>query len=314
MIRDAFDIRNKVLLFAIVTVFPVLTMFRTSEAMFGSSPHSVEKSYRNYLLYICAALEIQFDKETNRPIPATWKDALDAIGNFVKFVFILGAYKSLIGSSKCEIFETDANGNSPQYNLMDIFDLNLLRNNFIATMLLQLYLYTYMAGLNILVTAILGVKAQEGQMDNPLMKATSPSNFWAGRWNVLVHGALKRGVFKPVLRVSSKLTAVLATFLASGLFHEYILVGMHPPHLGFQPQYGKQTVFMMWNAGLIIIEAAIGKAKVFFWIQRSLPKSIVTFLVICTAMPVAHWFLHQYTKSEMFIHGEYAVPLIRKIN
>ena len=35
--------------------------------------------------------QIQFDKETNRPIPATWKDALDAIGNFLKFVFILGA-------------------------------------------------------------------------------------------------------------------------------------------------------------------------------------------------------------------------------
>ena len=67
---------------------------------------------------------------------------------------------------------------------------------------------------------------KDGMMDNPLLKASSPSNFWSGRWNLVIHGALKRGVFKPVYNLSSsKLVAILVTFLASGLFHEFILIG-----------------------------------------------------------------------------------------
>ena len=222
---DYFDVRNKVLRFCVAAVYPVLTMFRTSEAMFGYSPHSVEKKYTNYMLYYCAAIEIQFDPKTNRPIRASFKDAVNATRSFLMYVCILGSYKSIVGSSLCEPFQSNANGNDPHYNLMDIFDVNLLRNNFVATMLLQLYLTTYISALSILVTGILRVKVQEGMMDNPLMKATSPSNFWAGRWNIVVHGALKRGVFKPVYSISNKFLAVLATFLASGLFHEFILVG-----------------------------------------------------------------------------------------
>lgn len=233
MVLDALDLRNKVLRFAVTTVYPVLTMFRTSEAMFGFSPRLTELSYKNYLLYITAALEIQFDEKTGRPVPAKFNDFVAAIKKFLTYLFILGSYKSLIGSSLCEPFETDVDGSSPHYNLMDMFDLNLLRNNFVATMLLQLYLSTYTAGIAILATGILGVIVQDS-MDNPLMKATSPSNFWSGRWNVLIHGALKRGVFKPVYSVSTKFIAVLATFLASGLFHEYILVGAF--HISFRLQ------------------------------------------------------------------------------
>lgn len=223
---DYFDVRNKVLRFCVAAVYPILTMFRTSEAMFGYSPHSVEKTYTNYMIYYCAAIEIQFDPQTNRPIRSSFKDSVNAIKNFLMCACILGSYKSIFCSNLCEPFQSSANGNDPHYNLMDIFDLNLLRNNFVAAMLLQLYLSTYISALSVLVTGILGVKIQQGMMDNPLMKATSPSNFWAGRWNVVIHGGLKRGVFKPVYSISStKFIAVTAAFLASGLFHEYILVG-----------------------------------------------------------------------------------------
>jgi hypothetical protein len=32
-------------------------------------------------------------------------------------------------------------------------------------------------------------------MKNPLFSSTSPSDFWGGRWNLIVHGLLKRGRF-----------------------------------------------------------------------------------------------------------------------
>lgn len=147
------------------------------------------------------------------------------------------------------------------------------------------------------------------------MKASSPSDFWSGRWNLLVHGVLKRGVFKPVYyNSSSKILAVLATFLASGLFHEYILIACNPSHLGFKPDLGKNTAFMMWNAGVIIIEALVGNARIFAYIKRSIPSFVVTILVLGTAMPAAHWFLHPYLKSGMFFQGELAFPMIKKIH
>jgi predicted permease len=81
--------------------------------------------------------------------------------------------------------------------------------------------------------------------------------------------------------------------------------------LNFEHDYGKNTVFMMWNAGVIVLETLIGNARIFSWIKNNLPKPLVTILVICTAMPVAHWFLHPYTKSTLFVHGELAVPMIK---
>ena len=81
----------------------------------------------------------------------------------------------------------------------------------------------------------------------------------------------------------------------------------------FRPALGKQTAFMMWNAGIIILEGIIGKAFIFTWIKNNMPKPVVTALVICTAMPVAHWFLHPYSKSDIFIHGNIALPMIKMI-
>ena len=200
-------------------------MFRTSEAVFGFSPHSVESSLTNYALYYAAGVEVKFDKVTNRPIKATFDDKMNALKNFGFYATLLGAYKSLFGPCRYEPFETNANGNNPGYDLKDIFDFNLLRNNAVSTLMLQLYLSAFLSALLAIVSILLGFKVKDGMMDNPMLKATSPTDFWAGRWNVLVHGALKRGVFKPVYKFSSRFIAVLATFLASGLFHDFILFG-----------------------------------------------------------------------------------------
>jgi len=58
---------------------------------------------------------------------------------------------------------------------------------------------------------------------NPMLKSKSPSDFWGRRWNVLVHNGLKNGVYKPTRKhTSSKLLAVVATFVVSGIIHEYV--------------------------------------------------------------------------------------------
>ena len=74
---------------------------------------------------------------------------------------------------------------------------------------------------------------------------------------------------------------------------------------------GKQTAFFIWNALVIILESVVGQAFIFKWISLTMPKIVVVGLVLCTALPVAHWFLHCYFKSDLFVHGELAFPLIR---
>ena len=63
---------------------------------------------------------------------------------------------------------------------------------------------------------------------SPLLLATSPSDFWGRRWNLLIHGLFKRTIFKPLRArgVPAELAGVSA-FVVSGLFHEYAFLA--PP-------------------------------------------------------------------------------------
>ena len=57
---------------------------------------------------------------------------------------------------------------------------------------------------------------------SPLLLSRSPSDFWACRWNLLVHGLFHRSIFRPLRKrgCPAALCALLA-FVVSGLFHEY---------------------------------------------------------------------------------------------
>lgn len=310
---DFIDVRNKLLRFVVSSVYPVLTMFRTSEAMFGFSPPTVESSYKNYIIYYAAAVEIQYDNNKKCTIASTRHEKKESLKSVGKFFIILGLFNSVFGPYHYEMFQTSTNGNQPGFDLKECLDWRLFCNNYIGTLLFQLYLSTFGNVLDAIVKVVFGIKIKGDMMKNPVMTASSPSDFWSNRWNKLVHSVLKRGVFKPVYSVSSKLVAVCATFLVSGVFHEFILLAIHPPHLDFEPIIGKQTGFMMWNAGVIIIEALVSHARIFKWIKASVPAPLLTILVLCTAMPAAHWFIHPYTKSQMFVHGELAFPIIKAV-
>ena len=96
-------------------------------------------------------------------------------------------------------------------------------DGFICTaVLFQSYLATYCEGM-VLVWAVATRCQVEPVMLNPLFKSQSPLDFWSKRWNLLVHRVLKGGVYKPVRKHSSAIMAILASFIASGLFHEWLL-------------------------------------------------------------------------------------------
>jgi len=152
-------------------------------------------------------------------------------------------------------------------------------------------------------------------MLNPIFESSSPSDFWGRRWNLVVHGLLKRGVYKPVRSKFSRFTASMSAFIASGIFHEWLLSVLYLPDdpslpSPHSPTYGRNTLFFVWNAMLIGMEQIIGGALIFQAMKKHLPSVVVSLLVSLAALPVAHWFTFDYVKDDFFRDGQIGFPLV----
>jgi len=158
-------------------------------------------------------------------------------------------------------------------------------------------------------------------MLNPIFESTSPSDFWGRKWNLVVHGILKRGVYKPVRTRCSRFVASVATFIASGLFHEWLLTLVFHPEsddgecspICYTPGFGRNTLFFLWCAFFIGLEYAIGSAAVFQVLRNNLPLTVVSLMVVSLALPVAHWFTNDYVRSDFFIDCQTGFPIIVRV-
>jgi len=137
-----------------------------------------------------------------------------------------------------------------------------------------------------------------------MTKSQSPSEFWGRQWNVAVHLGLKNGVFKPIRYLTnSKLMGALAAFVASGIIHEYVnLVIFSRTGIEFKWKY---MIFFGYNACLLFAEHTFGSIEIVQNIVSKLPKPLITALVLCTALPVAHlftgdWIVHGYFDAVMY--------------
>jgi len=135
----------------------------------------------------------------------------------------------------------------------------------------------------------------------------------------------QRGVYKPVRKYFAPAVAVAAAFIASGLFHEWILYAIYVvldsekdeegkcSSCYYPPMHGKQLAFFMWNAMVIALEYLIGRLYVFTWMGKNLSPPLITALVIMASLPVAHWFLDDYMRSDFFHDLQVAFLLVRPL-
>jgi len=117
-------------------------------------------------------------------------------------------------------------------------------------------------------------------MSAPL-RSTSLGEFWGKRWNLgfrqLTHGL----VFQPVRKHFGLTVAALASFLVSGLIHDFVI--SFPAGGG----YGLPTgYFLLQGIGVVVERSKVGAH---FGIGRGFPGSLFTLL--CTALP-AFWLFH----------------------
>ena len=140
---------------------------------------------------------------------STWQQHWQYARKFVVCVILIGGYCSILSPYNYEPFEVGDG--------LSLFDIGQLANNALIArklsawcykrvcsifthllelfivVLFQLYLTTDGYGI-FTITSFFGM--QQGPfMLNPIFESSSPSDFWGRRWNLVVHGLLKRYVF-----------------------------------------------------------------------------------------------------------------------
>lgn len=303
--------------------YPGTVAFRVSEAMFGFAPPAAKKSLRNYVTYYSSLMETSFEPKTLDPVRASRANLVRLILDFHGYVLLLSVLFSLASPWGYAPFGTRAEAYSMDHKLGDIFGVGHLANNFIAAALLSMSLSFGSLGASLLFYLLTGIQT-ERMVHNPMFASASPSDFWGRRWNTLIHGALKRGVFKPVWKYSNRTLAVFATFLASGAIHEYVwtmLFYVHDYqkddsgycHDCFYPTYGKSLIFFGWNGVLVALDSLLGHTRPFQMARNIFPRAVITAVVVMMALPVGHLFTGDWIQGGYFHSLQLGFPIVVKL-
>jgi len=316
-----FDIRNKHIRSALI-LNAACWLFRTMEAMYGFASPGSRVSAKTYMTYFATMGIVMYDPETNKSSAPKLSVIVSRVFHFALGMIALGAYSSYLYHYNYEIFDTDAAMNSFDHSLRELFSFNHIANNFSITMLIQGYLLVFSLPMSLLANIFFRVEVKQ-YMKNALFDARSPSDFWGKKWNLLIHDVLKRGVYKPARLYFSANTAIIYTFLASGLFHEWIMVAILFIHENeknddgycekcyYPDMYGRNLLFFLWNGILIGIEfLALKHFPIFSRLGNALPSLLRSMMVLMTALPVAHLMFGDYVKSGLYLHAQMGLPMI----
>ena len=322
------DVKSAIFRFFVGAIAPIICSFRTIEAISGLCPSYATKSTKDFLFYystipmVARVKQPKGSSKVGDPIPCSNSKKIQYLRSFVPLVFLLGAFQSILVPHKdLNVFGMgiDSDEEIPFYSIQRYYTWQLYANSALQALLFQMYLTTYVEALNFVFAVLTGYDVEPGML-NPLLESKSPSDFWGKRWNTLVHTCLKNGVYKPLRQLGvHRIGAILGTFVASGVFHEWLLgVGLVNDERFFQsdrrdssvPTLGGAIVFFAWQALLIGAEMALGKTWLVQTISKKLPQSIKTALVVASGLPLAHFFLEPYVTSGFFFqHGNMGLPM-----
>ncbi|KAM0878618.1 hypothetical protein ACQ4PT_034751 [Festuca glaucescens] len=110
-----------------------------------------------------------------------------------------------------------------------------------------LTLELFMASAAAFARALLGAEL-EPQFDRPYL-ASSLRDFWGHRWNLMVPGALRPSVYRPVRARLGAPAGVLATFLVSGLMHVLMFY-----YITLEAGTGEVTAFFLLHGACVVAD------------------------------------------------------------
>jgi len=177
----------------------------------GTYPKSFVKDYRSFLIAHMFAIDPELEKDQFQRLQPSYV-----------FSILLSALLHLTGII---IFNSIwVHFDQQPITFFSLWSIGNLCLSFIFFLYLSIFFDTLR-----LLMALCGYQPQVC-MKNPLLLSTGPSDFWGRRWNLWVHGQLKRALFTPMFRtapfnsfskLSSALIGAFLSFFISGVAHEY---------------------------------------------------------------------------------------------
>jgi len=146
-----------------------------------------------------------------------------------------------------------------------------------------------------------GCKAMMPGFRNPLTESRSFQEVWGTRWNLPVQVLLQRIAYVPLRRQGfSKPTAVMGTFLLSGLMHEYNFWTHN--FVAYKP--GIATIFFVAMGAVMLVEhsvwIAVVPARIRSFVQNYVPSALTAFgLTLISAIPVERYFIKSWLDAGM---------------
>eukprot|EP00536_Pseudo-nitzschia_multiseries_P016613 jgi/Psemu1/221861/e_gw1.1164.26.1 len=294
------------------------TIFSHLISAFGFTPFPAQRSLRNYVIYFsCTPCIVDFDPISGEPKRASPYFLGKRLATLARDFAISGVLLSILKPYNYEFFDVSRELYSMDHNLGDLFSWQHLLNNYLVAVLISTFVSQGTIGVSLVTNIFYGLQTSEVML-NPMFKSKSPADFWGRRWNLSVHKGLKNGVYKPTRKqTSSKVMAVCATFVVSGIIHEYVNFVMFGERItaidGVVIPYRfewKQMLFFGWNGILISLEYCIGHWALFNWTSQNLPQIVVTALVIGSCLPLVHLFTGDYIQHGYFDDLYIVEPII----
>jgi hypothetical protein len=302
---------NISLMICLAGALPNILTLRVVQAMHGKLPTYCQNNRKMLCLYFASTLLLSF--ENGKPVLFTRRLLWQKFGHFVSVFVQTSLLLSLllsttITSTKYQVFPS-----SPTNN---IFYWGNLGNAFLLASLTSLVLDGGCSGLGILTSCLTGYSLEQFS-DAPLTQSTSPSDFWGRRWDRPVQSALRGGCYEPLRDSCSSAVAAFGTFVVSGCIHEYVLWTMSyrgGEHHVYQPRYGRQFVFFLWNGLVLLLER--------YWRQwtqsyaktlQQIPRPLQTTFVLMTVLPIAHFFTDEYVLASFYDDASWGFPILKVI-
>ena len=301
------ELRNPTLMMA-SAAGPSLLCWRTFEAMYGTVPDYASKDLGSYILYFCSTVQFDFNAETKEVRRVTWRSLFQRKLGFAWLFLQMTIMNSVLLSRNFQIFPMDRN------TWTSLFSWRSLANNYIMAFHTSVSLEIGAAGIALGISMLSGIETMDLNI-SPLTTSTSPSDFWGNRWTRVVSSALKRGVFVPLRKQGiSRPVAALATFVASGLLHEYLLlvITYKQPAADLNVA-GSHLAFFIWNGVVLGIDHMLRGNKIVDALSKALPGRIRSFLVVLTVLPLAHLFTQVYVDVGFYTAFSRGFPRIVKL-
>jgi len=138
----------------------------------------------------------------------------------------------------------------------------------------------------------------------------------------------KGGIFEPAkLCFKDKKAPIFLTFVASGLYHEYVwtTIFYNQKYLYdengvcvneedcYEFKFGRVTAFFAYAAIVMLLERPMKKLAVLQWLSSHLPTLVIAQLLVCIHVPVVKWYGGDWVEGGFFDDLSIMFILLRRV-